>query len=45
MSQIRTHQISPKNPEIWMTRKDVGELLGISTRTIYNWNKEGILKD
>ena len=38
-------QFTSKNPEIWMSIKDVGELLGISSRTINNWSKEGILKD
>ncbi len=37
-------QFEPKEPEIWMTRKDVGELLGISLVTIHNWSKNGILK-
>jgi excisionase family DNA binding protein len=37
-------QFTPKQPEIWMSRKDVGELLGISLVTIYDWGKKGILK-
>ena len=37
-------EFSPKHPEIWMNRKDVGELLGISLVTIHNWSKDGILK-
>ncbi len=36
---------TPKHPEIWMSIKDVGEFLGVSTRTIHNWSKDGILKD
>ena len=39
-----SEQFTPKHPEIWMNRKDVGELLGISVVTIHNWSKEGILK-
>ena len=37
-------QFTLKHPEIWMSRKDVGELLGISLVTIHKWGKEGILK-
>ncbi len=40
-----SEHFTPKDPEIWMSIKDVGEFLGVSTRTIYNWSKEGILKD
>jgi len=39
-----SEQFTPKQPEIWMSRKDVGELLGISLVTVYTWSKEGILK-
>ncbi len=39
-----SEQFTPKHPEIWMNRKEVGELLGISLVTIHNWSKEGILK-
>ncbi len=39
-----SEQFTPKHPEIWMNRKDVGELLGISVVTIHNWSKDGILK-
>lgn len=37
-------QFTPKHPEIWMNKKEIGELLGISLVTIHNWSKEGILK-
>lgn len=37
-------QFTPKHPEIWMSRKDVGEFLGISLVTIHTWGKEGVLK-
>lgn len=39
-----SEQFTPKQPEIWMNKKEVGELLGISLVTIHNWSKEGILK-
>jgi len=29
---------------VWLSRKDVTELLGISLVTIHNWGKNGILK-
>ena len=34
---------SNKVPEIWMSRKEVGELLGVSLVTVHNWSKEGVL--
>ncbi len=34
----------PKEPAVWLSRKDVSELLGISLVTIHNWGKNGILK-
>lgn len=39
-----SEQFTPKQPEIWMNSKEVGELLGMSLVTIHNWSKEGILK-
>ncbi len=36
-------KFTPKEPEIWLSRKDVCELLGVSIVTIHNWSKEGIL--
>lgn len=36
-------QFEPKVPEIWMSRKEVGELLGVSLVTVHNWSKEGVL--
>ena len=39
-----SEQFTPKQPEIWMNRKEVGEFLGVSLVTIHNWSKEGILK-
>ncbi len=39
-----SENFTPKQPEIWMSRKEVGELLGISLVTIHNWSRDGILK-
>jgi len=39
-----SEQFTPKHPEIWINRKEVGEFLGISLVTIHNWSKNGILK-
>lgn len=33
----------PKEPTIWITRKEVSELLGVSLVTIHNWTKEGVI--
>ncbi len=35
---------TPKEPAVWLSRKDVSELLGISLPTIHQWGKQGILK-
>ena len=37
-------QFTPKEPEVWLSRKNVSELLGISLPTIHEWGKLGILK-
>ncbi len=37
-------QFQPKEPMVWISRKDVSELLGISLPTIHEWGKQGILK-
>jgi excisionase family DNA binding protein len=37
-------KFTPKEPEIWISRKEVSELLGVSMVTIHNWSKDGILK-
>lgn len=34
-----SEHFTPKQPEIWISRKDVRELLGISLVTIHNWSK------
>ncbi len=39
-----SEKFTPKEPEIWLSRKDVSELLGVSLVTIYQWSKDGILK-
>ncbi len=33
----------PKEPTVWLSRKEVCELLGISLVTIHEWSKKGIL--
>ncbi len=33
----------PKDPTVWLSRKEVCELLGISLVTIHDWSKKGIL--
>jgi excisionase family DNA binding protein len=33
----------PKEPTVWLTRKQVAELLGISLVSVHNWTKEGII--
>ncbi|MFV8226894.1 helix-turn-helix domain-containing protein [Christiangramia aquimixticola] len=33
----------PKEPTIWITRKEASELLGVSLVTIHTWGKEGII--
>ncbi|GGD99592.1 helix-turn-helix domain-containing protein [Planktosalinus lacus] len=33
----------PKEPVIWITRKEASELIGVSLVTIHNWSKEGII--
>ena len=38
------HLKSQPEPEKYLTRKDVAELLKVSLVTLYNWNKKGILK-
>lgn len=35
---------TPKEPVVWLSRKDLSELLGISLPTIHQWGKQGILK-
>ena len=37
-------QFTPKEPEVWLSRKDVSELLGVSLPTLYEWGKLGVLK-
>ena len=33
----------PKEPNVWITRKDASEHLGVSLVTIHNWTKDGII--
>jgi excisionase family DNA binding protein len=34
----------PKEPTVWLTRKDACDLLGVSLVTIHDWSKKGILQ-
>lgn len=38
-----SQNFKPKDPTVWLSRKDVCELLGISLVTIHDWSKKGIL--
>ena len=38
-------KFQPKEPEVWITRKETSELLGVSLVTIHNWTKQQIIKD
>lgn len=38
-----SQNFKPKEPTVWISRKDVCELLGISLVTIHDWGKKGIL--
>lgn len=33
----------PKEPTIWLTRKEAADLFGVSLVTIHNWTKEGVI--
>ncbi len=33
----------PKEPTLWITRKDASELLGVSLVTIHTWTKENVI--
>ena len=33
----------PKEPTLWITRKEVAELLGVSLVTIHTWTQENII--
>lgn len=34
---------TPKKPTTWLTKKEVAEILSISTVTVDDWSKKGIL--
>ena len=36
-------QKSPKNDGVWMSRQEAAELFGVTTSTIFYWEKRGIL--
>ncbi len=33
----------PRDPNIWIGRKEAGEILGVTYPTLLDWNKKGIL--
>ncbi|MCC8358376.1 helix-turn-helix domain-containing protein [Salinimicrobium sediminilitoris] len=41
--QELAEKLTPKEPEIWITRQEAAEFLGVSLVTIYNWSKEGVI--
>lgn len=38
-----SQNFTPKEPTLWITRKEVSELIGVSLVTIHNWSKEGVI--
>lgn len=41
--QIFSQNFQAKEPTVWLSRKEITELLGISLVTIHEWSKKGIL--
>jgi excisionase family DNA binding protein len=41
--QELSKNFTPKEPTVWITRKDASELLGVSLVTIHNWTKDRII--
>lgn len=39
-----SQSFQPKEPEEFMTRKEVADLLSVNLSTIHNWKKSGVLK-
>lgn len=39
-----SRNFTPKEPTLWITRKEASELIGVSLVTIHNWTKEGIIQ-
>ncbi len=42
--QSLKEEYQPKEPESYLTRKEVSKLLKINLSTIYSWQRKGILK-
>lgn len=38
-----SRNFKPKEPKVWITRKEASEILGVSLVTIHDWSKKGIL--
>lgn len=38
-----SRNFEPKNPTIWIGRKEAAEILGVTYPTLLDWNKKGIL--
>ena len=34
----------PKQPTVYLTRKEISEMLKINLSTVHNWTKKGVLK-
>jgi len=41
--QELSKNFTPKEPTVWITRKETSELIGVSLVTIHNWTKEGVI--
>lgn len=37
-------EVKPKKGEVYLTRKEVSDLLKVDLSTVHNWSKKGILK-
>jgi len=38
-----SQNFKPKDPTVWLSRKEVSEMLAVSLVTIHDWGKKGIL--
>lgn len=41
--QELSKNFTAKEPTLWITRKEVSDLIGVSLVTIHNWSKEGVI--
>ena len=39
-----SRNFKPKEPTLWITRKEASELLGVSLVTIHNWTKASVIQ-